>query len=267
MVALRKLVSAPLHIARGGAIVGRCRLCGPHDRHGRPTLFYPRQNAQPDHWRESLVCIRCHGIARWRAVAAVLERVKPGWRNGRLHEAGPAGSVSAYLRRGCPGYIASHWFGDGIAPGTPAGPTSGADEVVNENLEDQSFADASFDVVITQDVLEHVFEPERALAEITRTLAPGGVHVWTIPRRFDRKTTCRAMRSDDGTIEYLQAPEYHDNPISTDGSLVVTDWGHDAEELASHWSGLPTRTHEVESTAEGVAAHPDGGAIEVFVSG
>ena len=31
----------------------------------------------------------------------------------------------------------------------------------------------------TQDVLEHVFQPDRALAEIMRVLRPGGVHVFS----------------------------------------------------------------------------------------
>jgi len=34
--------------------------------------------------------------------------------------------------------------------------------------------DAAFDLVLCEEVLEHVFEPERLLAEIARVLAPGG---------------------------------------------------------------------------------------------
>jgi 2-polyprenyl-6-hydroxyphenyl methylase/3-demethylubiquinone-9 3-methyltransferase len=37
------------------------------------------------------------------------------------------------------------------------------------------FADASFDVVCAMDLLEHVLEPEKLIAEASRVLRPGGV--------------------------------------------------------------------------------------------
>jgi SAM-dependent methyltransferase len=43
------------------------------------------------------------------------------------------------------------------------------------------FADASFDVVVTADVLEHVPDDERAVKEMARVLRPGGVLVATVP--------------------------------------------------------------------------------------
>jgi SAM-dependent methyltransferase len=261
MIRLPKLLTAPLHIARGGGYFGLCRLCG-GERPAR-TFFFARRTAWPDNWREALACIRCHGIARWRAVAAVLDRVKPDWRQGRLHEAAPAGAISRYLRRSCTDYVGSHWFGERVAPGA-RGPDG---RHVNEDLERQTFADAAFDVVVTQDVLEHVFEPERALREITRTLRPGGVHVWTVPRHDDRPTRRRARRHDDGSVEHLLEPEYHDNPIDPQGSLVVTDWGSDTADLVTRWTGLATRAFAVEDRGEGILQRPDGGTIEVLVSG
>ena len=43
-------------------------------------------------------------------------------------------------------------------------------------MEKQTFADASFDLVITSDVFEHVLDPSRGFSEIARTLRPSGVH-------------------------------------------------------------------------------------------
>jgi ubiquinone/menaquinone biosynthesis C-methylase UbiE len=46
------------------------------------------------------------------------------------------------------------------------------------------FAEGSFDAVICLDVLEHVQQPERVLAEMHRVLRPGGVVLTTVPNRF-----------------------------------------------------------------------------------
>lgn len=43
------------------------------------------------------------------------------------------------------------------------------------------FADASFDLVIAMDVLEHIDDDDQAAAEICRILRPGGVAIVTVP--------------------------------------------------------------------------------------
>ena len=97
-----------------------------------------------------------------------------------------------------------------------------------ENLEALSFADAAFDLVVTQDVMEHMFDPAKAFAEIARTLKPGGAHVFTVPIvRKDQPTQVRARRDDQGTVRHLLPETYHGNPIDEKGSLVKVDWGYD----------------------------------------
>ncbi|WP_105104372.1 class I SAM-dependent methyltransferase [Microbulbifer pacificus] len=46
------------------------------------------------------------------------------------------------------------------------------------------FSDDFFDVVVCSEVLEHIPDYERVLAEITRVLKPGGVFVATVPAYF-----------------------------------------------------------------------------------
>ncbi|UTN04607.1 class I SAM-dependent methyltransferase [Flavobacterium bizetiae] len=43
------------------------------------------------------------------------------------------------------------------------------------------FIDASFDVVISTEVLEHVSDPDAYLAEVKRVLKPGGMFFFTVP--------------------------------------------------------------------------------------
>jgi SAM-dependent methyltransferase len=51
------------------------------------------------------------------------------------------------------------------------------------DVEAMPFADASFGTVVCTEVLEHVPDPRRALAEIRRVLMPGGVLIGSVPAR------------------------------------------------------------------------------------
>ncbi len=57
------------------------------------------------------------------------------------------------------------------------------------------FDDATFDVVITSEVLEHIPDDTGALAELTRVLRPGGVLAATVPAWLPEKINW--MLSDD----------------------------------------------------------------------
>lgn len=50
-----------------------------------------------------------------------------------------------------------------------------------ENALELSFPDASFDLLISVDVLEHVGRPERMMEEVGRVLQPGGLALITFP--------------------------------------------------------------------------------------
>jgi SAM-dependent methyltransferase len=56
--------------------------------------------------------------------------------------------------------------------------------VINGAGERLPFADASFDLAIAWDVVEHVQDPELLLAELARVLRPGGRALLTVINRF-----------------------------------------------------------------------------------
>src|SRR5699024_5851323 len=97
-----------------------------------------------------------------------------------------------------------------------------------------------FDLVITQDVLEHVANPASAFREIARVLRPGGRHVFTIPWYPAAKTRTRAYEQQ-GRIVHVLEPEHHGNPVDPEGSLVFTDFGGDLPEMISSGTGMQTR--------------------------
>jgi ubiquinone/menaquinone biosynthesis C-methylase UbiE len=61
-------------------------------------------------------------------------------------------------------------------------PGAGEWMVMRGSVYQLPFKDASFDCVIISEVLEHLHEDSRALAEISRVLKPGGVLAASVPR-------------------------------------------------------------------------------------
>lgn len=114
----------------------------------------------------------------------VLEEQYPAWRDLSIFEPAPGGALSNRLRSECVKYKATHYGAGG-----------------GEDLHQLSFADECFDVVLTQDVMEHVLRPSAAFTEIARVLRPGGAHIFTTPRH-PGPTVVRA-REAEGAIEHL----------------------------------------------------------------
>ena len=225
--------------------LGYCPICE------QRALFIARDN-----WlRDKYICTRCKSIPRFRAIINVLQTHFPTWHSLKIHESSPGGASSEKIARECSGgYIASHFY-----PDIPPGSTKNGFRC--ENLEIQTFDDEMFDLVVTQDVFEHVLNPAKAFREIARTLRPGGAHLFTVPWYYWRKTQIRAMEKD-GRIKHLLPPEYHGNPISADGSLVVTEWGDDMPNFIYRNSGLSTTIVRIHDPSQGIVAK----FIEVFIS-
>lgn len=206
--------------------------------------------AQGGWWRDQYVCLNCGSIPRERAIMFCIEKHFPQWRNLIIHESSPIPrGATIRLKSECAGYSDSQYF-PGIQPGTVHFGTR------CENLEELTFEDNSIDLFITQDVMEHIFHPDRAFKEIARVLKPGGAHIFTTPLvNKDRSTTFSARLNEDGTIEHLvDRPEYHGNPVSLDGSLVTVRWGYDICSYIYNASGLFSQIDYIDNINLGIRA-------------
>ena len=183
--------------------------------------------------RDFYVCRGCGSIPRQRHLQTVLDQTVPGWNHLIVHESSPSND---FIARWCSAYSSSQFF-----PDVPRGEYR--DGVRSENIEALTYPDESIDVFITQDVLEHVFDPERAVQEIHRVLRPGGAHVFTAPKHggLDRSQR-RARLLPDGTVEHVLPEDYHGNPIG-EKALVTWDYGYDFERLLSSWAGVGVEVH------------------------
>lgn len=240
-----------------------------HANPGLCPVCSRRVEFRADHpwFRDHLLCSSCGSVPRERALALVLQRRFPDWRSMRIHESSPSNrGISARLRHECPGYVATQYF-----PGKPAGqrirrlrPLHAAlHGFRNEDLQALTFADESFDLTITLDVLEHVNKPDRVMCEVRRTLRPGGAFLFTVPTLKDRVESARRARyRPDGTIEHLAPPQYHGNPVSKAGALVTFDYGYDLPELIHSWSGMDVEVIRFHDRFHGIL----GDFTEVYIA-
>lgn len=216
---------------------GWCRVCASPAGFSVDRQFGARETAAGwvPNWRERLTCDRCGLNNRQRAVVeAVLaalarrgpaeglalyamEQISPTFRWLTTHLEGVAATGSEYLGEGIEGGTVR----DGVLPG-----------LRHEDVERLSFAGASFDLVVSNDVLEHVAEPAAALGELRRVLRPGGELIFSVPFWIDREATVRRAERAGGEIRHLLPPAYHGDPMSAEGSLVFHDFGWDLLDLA-----------------------------------
>ncbi|MET0767949.1 MAG: class I SAM-dependent methyltransferase [Aeromicrobium sp.] len=90
-------------------------------------------------------------------------------------------------------------------------PPGGSGEVKVGDILDMPYADGSFDVVLASEILEHVPEDDRAIAELVRILSPGGILAITVPRWLPERV-CWALSdeyhaNEGGHIRIFKADE------------------------------------------------------------
>lgn len=164
------------------ALRGRkyCNLCGRES-----ALFYRHGINSPASARivgggirKECVCPRCHSLDRYRWVLYVIEHdTRILTAPCRVLHIAPEAGIAQKIRSENP--QCAYVTGD-IRPGK-------ADRVVDITRM-QDFADASFDYVLMNHVLEHVSDEAAAVREIKRVLAADGMAVLSFPMTLSQKT-------------------------------------------------------------------------------
>lgn len=221
--------------------LGYCIICDDH------TKFI----AHHEWLRDFYLCEKCGTCPRQRSIVEVLNWVRPNWRDLNIHESSPC---IRYFAEQCKGYTDSFYFED-VELGTII------DGSRCENLECLTFEDETFDILITQDVMEHVFHPDKAFEEIVRVLKTGGIYIFTAPKHKSIMKSYPRAKIENGIIRHLLPPDYHGNPIADGKSLVTWDYGTDFDDLIRNWSGYNVSNYVIRDRNRGI----DGEFLEVFV--
>jgi len=202
-----------------------------------------------DNLRESLLAGGC--LSRHRAITRVLEHVGESLaslRDKHIYLPETSTGFVAWLRRH---HIRNLEVSDFLqdAEIVPAGVGN------HQHLCALTYPSHRFDLVICNDVFEHVYDLPRALEEVYRVLRPGGRLLATFPMAFGQQENIikAEFRGTHQAALFRGEPEYHGDPIRpTRGSLVYQIPGWQILDLASTIGFSAVMIHLVSSWKCGV---------------
>lgn len=231
----------PPHDRRGDRC-GQCAVCGSDARFVRNSWVLPGDLARvaPEGFvdRESQFCSTCGSSLRVRMLADVL----------LAHYADEARSIARLVEE-------DHFRAFDIAELNAVGrmhaqlarlPRLEYAEYPEQDIQALSYPDASFDLLLTSETLEHVSDFQRALSETRRVLRAGGRHIFTVPvdprlARTRSRVGLPPVHHGRGGGPFALVTRRNDMLAHTDFGLdlpdILRDAGFDAE---TYGSGVDT---------------------------
>ena len=224
------------------SLQAHCGLCA------QTTQFNLLSNPAAPDIREGLICNRCGCNSRIRAALGLMlddlpstvalppNKRLPFWCR-RLPSRGPEVYMTEQVT---PTFVWLQKNLKGVLHGSEFVPNSmrralltlrfvlmgGRSSVKFQDITQLDFDNATLDAVVSFDVLEHVPDYVSAIREFARVLKPGGACIATFPFNDQPGTVTRARHLQDGSIEHIETPEYHGDPISR-GILCYYHFGWD----------------------------------------
>lgn len=173
-------------------------------------------------FRESIICPICRLNNRSRFMLAYLdELIDNDIKDIYLYE-----EVTSFFRT-----IKNKYSKINVQGSEYLGPNINSGTLINgirhEDASNMSFDKDTFDVLISCDVLEHVPDYKKCLAESYRILKQNGKLLISIPFYYNQKDSIQRAELINGKLKYLKDEQYHGNPVSAKGSLVFWDYGWD----------------------------------------
>ena len=201
-------------------VQGYCAVC---EREAAFRVDFKFTSTPVPNWRERLTCPHCGLNNRLRLSIHFLKQFGNISRASTIYVTEQKTRLYRVLKGYYPSLVGSEYLRDGTTRGT-----TNADGLRHEDLTNLSFPENSLGLICTFDVMEHVPDYRKAIAECVRCLRPGGNILVTVPFNLNSEATrIRARVLSDGSIEHLLPPQYHADPMSTDGALCYQIFGWD----------------------------------------
>jgi hypothetical protein len=202
-------------------IDGFCQCCNERKRF---LLDWKYSNDSRVNFRERLLCEKCKLNSRQRFVVGHLKKILPK-NDSSIYLYEQVTPLFKQVRRyfGKKNVIGSEYLGFDKKPGM----RTRVRGIRHEDALNLSFSNESIDVVISNDVYEHIPDISKCFKEAYRVLKPGGQIIFTIPFHHNQQKTKQRAIMRDGQIIHLEPESFHENPVSKKGSLVFYDYGWD----------------------------------------
>lgn len=168
-------------------------------------------------------CLGCRNNLTNLAPLVVIREHVPSLASSSAFELSSYGALFQYLRTRCGDFVFSEYFPD-------RQPGEIVDGIRNEDVQRLSLPDGSFDLVTSNQVLEHVPDDMLAFRECVRVLRPGGLLIATVPLYDTSCTEQLACLDVSGKLTWLGEPEYHDSRFGGACSAPVF-WRHSIRDI------------------------------------
>jgi SAM-dependent methyltransferase len=192
--------------------------------------------------------------SRQRAVLHAIEQYLGGRRDARIFAPEAVTGFGLFMRGWFPKFLGAEYTDD---------PDLRREmyPIPHEDLCALSLPSDTFDLVTTNEVLEHVPDLDAALREMCRVLVSGGRHIGTMPFHFLNAVGVVHARIVESQLVHLREPEYHGDPFGNSGSLVFEIPGWDIVERAQAAGFSRVSMRLMASSRFGYTARGSGGVF------
>jgi SAM-dependent methyltransferase len=128
-------------------------------------------------------------------------------------------------------------------------------DIPHQDLCALTFPDSSFDLVLCNELFEHVQDLDLAFREIARVLRPGGRLLSTFPLAFGQQESIKKALYNSATGEsvLIDEAEYHGDPVRPEaGSLVYRIPGWEVQDQLQAAGFADVAIHHIVSWKHGV---------------
>ena len=199
-------------------VEGYCQVCGEYSKFKLDLKWGDGINVN---FRERVLCPKCKLNMRMRyGVSYLIDNYIEG-KKIYMYEKITSQYKAVATRIGEKNVVGSEYFGKQYESGNII------NGILHEDAMNLSFEDETFDLIMSNDVFEHVADYRSALSESSRVLKTGGKMFLSIPFDIRKDETEIRAKITDGNLVNIKDPIYHGNPFDRNGSLVFTDFGWD----------------------------------------